>query len=198
MDEVISPDLAALIYDQVRRFIIRQAREKALDDDDDGGRDGNKEALDAERAEDKGAGATATGGTGDDSIPAESGETTAADASGGEVSPPTSVANPAQASSKTEEKSLGTTGEKGPVHELPVELRDAEVASELAHLDRAYAAKIMYVVGKEQMRIKPNTPLWRKLPLMVFLWIRDNTRAKIANLRLAIERVVEVGFVKEI
>jgi KUP system potassium uptake protein len=34
--------------------------------------------------------------------------------------------------------------------------------------------------------------------LETFLFIRDNTRAKIANLRLAMDRVVEVGFVKEI
>ncbi len=61
-------------------------------------------------------------------------------------------------------------------------------------LDRAYSAKIMYIIGKEQMRIRTGTDLPRKILLATFLWIRDNTRAKIANLRLAMDRVVEVGF----
>jgi KUP system potassium uptake protein len=197
MDEVISPDLAALIYDQVRKFIIRQAQQKEVvndvdggddddDDDDDNNNDGqagNKETLDTERAQDKGAGTAATAEKGDDSLPAKS-TTSATDA--------TTLATSAPSGSKTGEKI------KTPATELPIELRDQAVADELAHLDRAYAAKIMYVVGKEQMRIKPDTALWRKALLSVFLWIRDNTRAKIANLRLAMERVVEVGFVKEI
>jgi KUP system potassium uptake protein len=68
----------------------------------------------------------------------------------------------------------------------------------LARLDRAYAAKIMYVVGKEQMKVRSSSSIGRKFVLSIFLWIRDNTRAKIANLRLAMDRVVEVGFVKEI
>lgn len=81
---------------------------------------------------------------------------------------------------------------------LPVELRDDRAAAEVARLDRAYAAKIMYIVGKEQMRVSSQSSYWRRGVLSVFLWIRDNTRAKIANLRLAMDRVVEVGFVKEI
>jgi KUP system potassium uptake protein len=34
--------------------------------------------------------------------------------------------------------------------------------------------------------------------LTVFLWIRDNTRAKVASMRIPIEKLVEVGFVKEL
>ncbi|KAK1829992.1 potassium transporter-domain-containing protein [Podospora conica] len=124
MDEVISPDLAALLYEQVRAFVVRQAREKY-------------------RVKDE-----AVGGGGG--------------------------------------------------HVVPVELRDEKVAAELAGLDRAYAARIMYVVGKEQMRVERTSSWGRRGVLAVFLWIRENTRAKIANLRLAMDRVVEVGFVKEI
>ena len=72
------------------------------------------------------------------------------------------------------------------------------VRRELAKLDRAYASKVMYLVGKEQMRIRRGTPVIRAVALAGFLWIRENTRAKIANLRLAMDRVVEVGFVKDI
>ena len=79
-----------------------------------------------------------------------------------------------------------------------LELRKERVAAELAMLDRAYAQKVLYIVGKGQMRIRTGTSIVRRIGLGMFLWFRDNTRAKIANLRLAMQRVVEVGFVKEI
>lgn len=127
MDEVVSPDLGALIYEQVRKFVVRQAASKA---------------------------ATACGET--------------------------------------------TTDASWEDTEGPVELRDEKVAAELAKLDRAYSQKVLYIVGKGQMHIRTGTSILRRFTLGTFLWIRDNTRAKIANLRLAMDRVVEVGFVKEI
>jgi KUP system potassium uptake protein len=30
------------------------------------------------------------------------------------------------------------------------------------------------------------------------MWLRDNTRAKVASMRIPIDKLVEVGFVKEI
>ncbi|KAJ6092424.1 hypothetical protein N7467_004393 [Penicillium canescens] len=78
--------------------------------------------------------------------------------------------------------------------------RDARafVGSEIAHLEAAYSHKVLYIVGKEQMKIKPDTALVRKTLLHVFLWIRDNTRNKMANLRLPADKLIEVGFLKEI
>lgn len=78
--------------------------------------------------------------------------------------------------------------------------RDARgfVGSEIANLEAAYSHKVLYIVGKEQMKIKPDTALVRKTLLHVFLWIRDNTRNKMANLRLPIDKLIEVGFLKEI
>lgn len=153
MDEVISPDLAALIYEKVRGFVIRQARSDMEDDTFDNSRRAPSVKNDE---------------TGQESEE--------------------------QTSSGVTESSQQPTDEK----RTPIELRNESVAAELARLDRAYAAKIMYVVGKEQMHIRSQTRIFRRVLLSVFLWIRDNTRAKIANLRLAMDRVVEVGFVKEI
>jgi KUP system potassium uptake protein len=34
--------------------------------------------------------------------------------------------------------------------------------------------------------------------LRIFIWIRENTRAKVASMRIPIDKLVEVGFVKEI
>lgn len=125
MDEVVSPDLGMLIYEQVRKFVVREAATKS-----------EQEAT------------TSSEPTGD---------------------------------------------VEGQLH-----FRDERVAAELAKLDRAYAQKVLYIVGKGQMRIRTGTSILKKIGLATFLWIRDNTRAKIANLKLAMERVVEVGFVKEI
>jgi KUP system potassium uptake protein len=71
-------------------------------------------------------------------------------------------------------------------------------SSELAKLEDAYAHKVLYIMGKEQMKIKEGTNYARRALLWVFLWIRDNTRPKIANLRVPTDKVIEVGFLKEI
>ncbi|KAJ8115637.1 hypothetical protein ONZ43_g4619 [Nemania bipapillata] len=150
MDEVITPDLAALIYEQIRKFIVHQS--SAGDSD---------ETLDGRSPEARAA---------------SQGSSTALSE------------NPPSESNMREKQPAGG----------PAELADAKVREELARLDRAFATKVSYVVGKEQMKIKMGASLFRRLILETFLFIRDNTRAKIANLRLAMDRVVEVGFVKEI
>lgn len=68
----------------------------------------------------------------------------------------------------------------------------------LATLEAAFAHKVLYIIGKEQMRIKARTNYFRKFLLYIFLWIRENTRTKMANLNVPVDRVIEVGFLKEI
>lgn len=80
----------------------------------------------------------------------------------------------------------------------PPELDDDNLTIELSRLDRAHAHKVLYIVGNGHMQIQHGTNVFRRVALWSFLWIRDNTRAKIANLRLAMDRVIEVGFVKKI
>ena len=129
MDEVVSPDLGALVYDQVRRFVVSQATTKSVVASDEG--------------------AVSTSG------------------------------------------SLGNA-------EGPPELMDERFTTELATLDRAYSQKVLYIVGKEQMRVRIGTRILRRVFLGAFLWMRDNTRTKVANLRLTMEKIIEVGFVKEV
>lgn len=69
---------------------------------------------------------------------------------------------------------------------------------ELEKLERAYSHSVLYILGKEQMKIKEGTNYSRKTLLWLFLWLRDNTRNKMANLRVPTDRVIEVGFLKEI
>lgn len=97
----------------------------------------------------------------------------------------------------------GEDGEKDsvtPYNSTAEGSRDARalLGSEITNLDAAYSHKVLYIVGKEQMKIKPNTARVRKVFLHVFLWIRDNTRNKMANLRLPTDKLIEVGFLKEI
>lgn len=73
-----------------------------------------------------------------------------------------------------------------------------EVQAELDVIDRAQAAQIIYIMGKEQMKIKPGTNFFRKLLLELFLWIRENSRTKMVSMNIPTENLVEVGFVKEI
>lgn len=186
MDEVMSPDLAALIYEKVRSFVIRQAArgEEIRREDPSLSGDGGSQATQRSGIENVEGVPMSEAATLDCSGAAGAGAATAtASTSGAEITP-------APASDGPRERHIS--------EKLPIELRDEAVAAELARLDRAYAAKIMYVVGKGQMRTRAGTPIFRRAVLATFLWIRDNTRAKIANLRLAMDRVVEVGFVKDI
>ncbi len=73
---------------------------------------------------------------------------------------------------------------------------------ELAALRAAENSQMVYVLGKEVMRIhRGSGGIWaffRRRLLTIFLWIRENSRAKLADLDIDVDRLIEVGFVKEI
>jgi KUP system potassium uptake protein len=74
----------------------------------------------------------------------------------------------------------------------------SEIAEQLAELQLAYDSQVVYVVGKEQLRVKPKTNIIRRALLEMFLWIRENTRSKVQALNVSVDKLVEVGFVKEV
>lgn len=193
MDEVLSPDLAALVYEKVRAFVVRQAvRGEALRAEDADAGDSASSAI--ENVEGSSNGNGNGNGNSDNNIVVMGGGPALS------TSPTLDVATTSGAD-VLRAGGGGGGGERPFSEKHPVELRDEAVAAELARLDRAYAAKIMYVVGKGQMRTRHGAGargLFRRAVLETFLWIRDNTRTKVANLRLAMDRTVEVGFVKEI
>ncbi|KKK23490.1 hypothetical protein P175DRAFT_0529378 [Aspergillus ochraceoroseus IBT 24754] len=76
--------------------------------------------------------------------------------------------------------------------------RSSRSQNRLERLDNAYSRRVIYIMGKEEMKIKQGTNIFRRLILGIFLWLRENTRAKMASLGLPIDRIVEVGFLKEI
>lgn len=75
---------------------------------------------------------------------------------------------------------------------------EAQRSADIARLDAAYAHQILYIIGKEEMKVKPGTNFVRATLLKAFLWMRENSRTKVADLRVPGDRVIEVGFVKEV
>ena len=74
----------------------------------------------------------------------------------------------------------------------------ASVSKTLSVLQHSYNDQVVYVVGKEQMRISEGTGFARRVLLSAFLWIRENTRSKVQALNVDVVQLVEVGFVKQI
>jgi hypothetical protein len=72
------------------------------------------------------------------------------------------------------------------------------LSQKIADLQRAYNSQVVYVVGKEQVRISPQTNFARRILLQAFLWLRENTRSKVQALNVGVDRLVEVGFVKQV
>ncbi len=71
-------------------------------------------------------------------------------------------------------------------------------SARLEALERAFNHEVLYIIGKEAMKITPGTNVVRRFFLNAFLFIRDNTRAKIASLDVPMDKVIEVGFVKDV
>ncbi|KAF9693765.1 hypothetical protein EKO04_008563 [Ascochyta lentis] len=142
MDEVITPDLASLIFEKVRNYIVERALE----------REGEKVAI-----------------------------TTSTNA----VRPITNLEGLNNTSNAS------GTGASTPSH-------GSTTSSRLGALERAYNHEVIYIIGKEQMKVTVGTNLVRRFFINAFLFIRDNTRTKIASLAIPMDKVIEVGFVKDV
>jgi KUP system potassium uptake protein len=90
-----------------------------------------------------------------------------------------------------------STDDSTPTSEKQIQV-ETKYDVELAKLETAVSDNVIYVMGKEQMRVKQGTNYFRMVLLWIFLWIRDNTRTKIANLKVPTEKVIEVGFLKDV
>lgn len=152
MDVIITPDLASLVCEQVRGFLVRQHAKKVANKDDA-------------------------------PVPIESG--TDIRLAEEAMSNQDSTSNSVQASSIEKNEAL-------------LKAMDEKLADDLAKLQSAFDHQVLYIIGKEQMKIRPNTGIVRRILLSAFLWIRDNTRTKIAHLRVPTDKIVEVGFIKEV
>lgn len=157
MDEVITPDLASLIFEKVRDHIVT----RALD------REGERQP--------------------------------APTTSGIDLGNPKEL-HKLNAKLVPSEKDGSMPSSSDPeTRQAPTPtLSASSTSARLSALERAFNHEVLYIVGKEQMRVKGGTNLFRKAVLKLFLFIRENTRTKIASLDLDRDRVIEVGFVKDV
>ena len=71
-------------------------------------------------------------------------------------------------------------------------------ARRLRAVDDAYESQTLFLVGKEQLRVTEKTGfggLLQRAALALFLFVRENTRQKVAQLDVPVDKLVEVGFV---
>ncbi|KAK6444848.1 hypothetical protein FP744_10001096 [Trichoderma asperellum] len=78
-------------------------------------------------------------------------------------------------------------------------------AAGLEALRAAYGSQIVYILGKEAMKVKTGISMtsrvagfFRGFVLWIFLWMRENSRTKLADLNIDADKLIEVGFLKEI
>jgi KUP system potassium uptake protein len=64
------------------------------------------------------------------------------------------------------------------------------VQAELDALNRAATAQLVYVMDKEEMSIRKGTNIVRRILLMMFLWIRENRRTKMADMNIPTDSMV--------
>lgn len=111
--------------------------------------------------------------------------------------PPVSVI--ASSGSSTEQSESTTPSSVTPVIADVQQQQQDLVRHRLDTLEQAYNDQVVYIVGKEQMRVRHDRHLkgWtRRIVLGAFLWMRGNTGSKVANMNIDVEKLVEVGFVK--
>lgn len=185
MDDIITPDLASLIYEQIRSSIIlRNDARGPIDATTPGPAPVVEEHI----------------GTHSTVVVALT-SATATDVDSAQFS---SAANTDSDTANTlqsrDTKTTTTTSSGSPkgVRDGNRDDNNDQLDAELAKIEDAYAHQVLYIIGKEQMKVRPGTGVVRKVLLCAFLWIRENTRTKIANLKVPMDRVFEVGFVKDI
>ena len=172
-DEVITPDLASLIHDQIRAYLLRSNLPAPLNP---------------------------VTGTTPYHEPEAPNYPIPAFTTGIDISNPnpdaeepslTRISTPSNSSSQDKDAKKRAIA-------IDEKTLTSETHLRISALDEAYTHQVLYIIGKEQMKIKTGTGVLRRGLLHCFLWIRENTRTKIANLRVPMERVFEVGFVKDI
>ena len=200
MDEVVTPDLAAIIYEQVRNYVVTRGRNRGAMNPITGSDPIHEEAVRKRIA------AALPPPIETEAMKAKK------DAEAQAVAEAEAETKPAEESSSQEESN--TTSQEQETNQfytpptmngkdraaLPPQVGSTdttEIDIELAKLEEAYAHQVLYIIGKEEMHVK-KTGIFRKVLLEIFLWIRSNTRTKIANLRVPTDRVIEVGFVKDV
>ena len=86
----------------------------------------------------------------------------------------------------------------GRMPDNPPDHRDEITLQRFEAVVKAYKAGVVYVIGREQLKPKPETSFVRRLALGAFIWLRQLSRSKVAEMDFRLNDVFEVGIFKEV
>lgn len=81
----------------------------------------------------------------------------------------------------------------------PAPISSTERDRRLKALDTAFGQQVLYIFGKEELQI-PSTGhnIFKKFFLSGFLLMRNSTNEKVTSLKIPMDKLVEVGFIREL
>ena len=197
MDEVITLNLASLIFEQIRDFLIRQGddvSDKRISEEQEEQPKKAKVNVAAKSANDS-PDTSDINENNSDTITTQAATTTATDASNTNHRSEPFHATLSPRKNTIRARSPGASTQAS--QDSRSRMLDEKDTSELRRVEHAFNTQSLYIIGKESLKVKPGSGIFRKGLLEFWLFLRENTRTKIANLRVPTEKVVEVGFVKE-
>jgi KUP system potassium uptake protein len=80
----------------------------------------------------------------------------------------------------------------------PSDQHDEITRQKLDALEKANKEGVVYIIGKEQLKTNPNASFIRRLALGVFIWLRQISRSKVAEMDFQLADVFEVGVFTQI
>jgi len=75
----------------------------------------------------------------------------------------------------------------------PLDEHDEMSRQRLDAVDKANREGVVYIIGKEQLKPNPKTNFVRRLALGAFIWLRQLSRSKVAEMDFQLDDVFEVG-----
>jgi KUP system potassium uptake protein len=89
------------------------------------------------------------------------------------------------------------TGGEGILND-PLDQHDEMTRQKLDALEKVNKDGVVYIIGKEQLRPHPKASFVRRLALGVFIWLRQLSRSKVAEMDFQLADVFEVGVFTQI
>jgi len=68
----------------------------------------------------------------------------------------------------------------------------------LQALEDAYKSQVLYIVGKTELQVPKSRNYFKRMFLQAFLFLRDITNEKSTSLKIPMDKMVEVGFIREL
>jgi KUP system potassium uptake protein len=101
--------------------------------------------------------------------------------------------------STSEDAEKGQLSAAGSISEGNVAELDSQIQKRLETLDSAYRSQTIYLLGKEHLKMpERGVNIFKRFLLGVYLFMRDSTGEKVVAFRIPMNKMVEVGFIKEL